>query len=61
MTPFQEGNSMFYNVTLKMKKMKYMLRLIIIKMVKTKEIAYIATSHFSKESEDFFYTTTFPI
>ena len=31
-----------------------MLQLIIITMVKTKEIANIATSHFSKESKAFF-------
>ncbi len=63
MTPFQEGNSMFYNVTLKNDKDEINATIDYYNNgKKTKEIANIATSHFSKkESKAFFFTTTFPI
>lgn len=62
MTPFQEGNSMFYNVTLKNDKDEINATIDYYNNgKKTKEIANIATSHFQKESKAFFFTTTFPI
>ncbi|AKE17994.1 MULTISPECIES: hypothetical protein [Bacillus] len=50
MTPFQEGNSMFYNVTLKHDKDEINATIDYYNNgKKTKEIANIATSHFSKK------------
>ena len=50
MTPFQEGNSMFYNVTLKNDKDEINATIDYYNNgKKTKEIANIATSHFSKK------------
>ncbi|WBO89851.1 histidine kinase [Bacillus tropicus] len=50
MTPFQEGNSMFYNITLKNDKDEIHATIDYYQNgKKTKEIAYIATSHFSKK------------
>lgn len=50
MTPFREGNSMFYNVTLKNEKDEIHATIDYYQNgKKTKEIAYIATSHFSKK------------
>ena len=54
MTPFQEGNSIFYNVTLKNDKDEINATIDYYNNgKKTKEIANIATSHFSK-SKAFF-------
>jgi len=50
MTPFREGNSMFYNVTLKNEKDEIHATIDYYQNgKKTKEITYIATSHFSKK------------
>ncbi|MGE6538002.1 histidine kinase [Bacillus luti] len=50
MTPFPKGNSMFYNVTLKNDKDEIHATIDYYHNgKKTKEIAYIATSHFSKK------------
>ena len=50
MTPFQEGNSIFYNVTLKNDKDEINATIDYYNNgKKTKEIANIATSHFSKK------------
>ena len=55
MTPFQEGNSIFYNVTLKNDKDEINATIDYYNNgKKTKEIANIATSHFQKESKAFF-------
>ncbi|WP_001220621.1 hypothetical protein, partial [Bacillus thuringiensis] len=61
MTPFQEGNSMFYNITLKNDKDEINATIDYYNNgKKTKEIAYIATSHFLEKKIKLSFISPYP-
>ncbi|MDM8361609.1 histidine kinase [Bacillus thuringiensis] len=61
MTPFQEGNSMFYNITLKNDKDELNATIDYYNNgKKTKEIAYIATSHFLEKKIKLSFISPYP-